>query len=101
MDRKLTRVSLPYGKKVVDVDIANKNLLSVASPRDMTLLANLATQVRMALRAPIGVVPFSELLIGGENLVLIVDDITRPTPDRSNSAYCLERGRGRSCPSCH
>ena len=34
----------------------------------------------MALKAPIGVVPFSELLRGGEHLVLIVDDITRPTP---------------------
>jgi nickel-dependent lactate racemase len=76
----MATVSLPYGHEVVDVEIPSDNLLAVASPRDVAPQADLATQVRQALRQPIGITPFSDCLRGGERLLVLVDDMTRPTP---------------------
>ena len=80
MARVIAKISLQYGSKVVDIKVPSNNLLAVASPRDVATRADVATQVRHALRAPIDAVPFSAMLRGGENLLLLVDDITRPTP---------------------
>lgn len=78
--RVIAKISLQYGSKVVDIKVPSNNLLAVASPRDVATRADVATHVRHALRAPIDAVPFSAMLRGGENLLLLVDDITRPTP---------------------
>lgn len=80
MAYRTTRVSLPYGSKVVEIDIPTANLMTVANPSEVTPQADLATQVRQALRHPIGRESFSASLKGGEHLLLLVDDITRPTP---------------------
>lgn len=80
MVRKTTTVSLPYGSKVVEIQIPADNLMAVGDPREVTPRADIAAQVRQALRTPIGAEPFSESLKGAEHLLLLVDDITRPTP---------------------
>jgi nickel-dependent lactate racemase len=46
----------------------------------VTAGADLATQLRQTLRDPVDAAPFSEFLKGGEHLLLLVDDLTRPTP---------------------
>lgn len=80
MARATTRISMPYGSGVVDIKVPDNNLLAVASPKEVVPQADVATQVRQALRAPLDASPFSNLLKGGENLLLLVDDNTRPTP---------------------
>jgi nickel-dependent lactate racemase len=77
---EMTTISLPYGSQVVRVKLPSANLIAVANPREVPLQADLVTQVKQALRNPVGSEPFSELLKGGENLLLLVDDVTRPTP---------------------
>jgi nickel-dependent lactate racemase len=77
---EMTPISLPYGSQDVKVKIPSANLIAVADPGEATLQANLVTQVKQALRNPVGAEPFSESLKGGENLLLLVDDLTRPTP---------------------
>jgi nickel-dependent lactate racemase len=71
---------LPYGDRLLDVQVPADNLLAVASPAQVTASADIATIVRQALRNPVDAPPFSQLLSGGEKLLIIVDDITRPTP---------------------
>jgi nickel-dependent lactate racemase len=73
-------VTLPYGSGFVDVTVPRPNLLSVASPREAQVCEDAATLVRNALKTPIGCPPFSTMLAGGEKILLLVDDITRPTP---------------------
>ena len=80
MTRGNTKVSLPYGSKVVDIEVPTSNLLAVAGPKEVSPQADVATQVRQALRAPIAADPFSASLKRGDHLLLLVDDITRPTP---------------------
>lgn len=80
MSRATTKISLPYGSGTVDIEVPDRSLLAIVSPKDVTPQADVSAQVRQALRSPIDAVPFSTLLKGGENLLLLVDDITRPTP---------------------
>lgn len=80
MARVTTRISLPYGSRVVDIRVPSNNLLAVASPKEVEPKADVGVQVRQALRVPINAAPFSTSLKGGENLLLLVDDNTRPTP---------------------
>ena len=75
-----TTIPLPYGNQIVDVKIPSNNLLAVASPKEVAAQTDLAAQLRQALRAPIASKPLSTSLKGGENLLLLIDDITRPTP---------------------
>ena len=75
-----TTIPLPYGNRVVDVKVPSSNLLAVASPKEVAAQSNLATQLRQAMRDPIDSEPLSASLKGGENLLLLIDDITRPTP---------------------
>ncbi len=60
--------------------MSSDNLLAVANPKEVRQAADVVTQVREALRAPINAPPFSAQLSGGERLLLLIDDITRPTP---------------------
>ena len=80
MGKEMTKVSIPYGNKTVDVEFASKNLKTVASPKELRPEADIATLVHQASRAPIGIEPLTDLLKGSEHLLIIVDDITRPTP---------------------
>jgi len=80
MTRQMSEVSLPYGSQSVSVKVPRNNLLAVVGPNDAPPQADVATQVRQALRAPLDAGPLSTSLKGGENLLLLIDDITRPTP---------------------
>jgi nickel-dependent lactate racemase len=81
MDREYTNVRLPYGHELIDVSIPTRNLKTVVNPKEVMPKADLATLLREALRDPIGAPPFSQSLKGGESLLVLVDDLTRPTPN--------------------
>lgn len=80
MAREKIKVSLPYGSEVVDIEVPRSNLLAVVGPKEVSPQTDVATQVRQALRAPIAADPFSTSLKRGDHLLLLVDDVTRPTP---------------------
>jgi nickel-dependent lactate racemase len=74
------KISMPYGSGALDIKLPRNNVLAVAGPKEVTLQTDVAALVRQALRCPIDGCAFSSLLRGGENLLLLVDDNTRPTP---------------------
>jgi lactate racemase len=74
------RVAIPYGARTVEIEIPGGHLLEIASPPEVKPDADLRTLLQRAFRAPVGMAPFASLLKGGENLLLLVDDLTRPTP---------------------
>jgi len=80
LSRETIQISLPYGDSTTDVHLPRQNLLAIVSPREVGQTADVATQVRRALRDPAGTAPFVTALKGGERLLLLVDDNTRPTP---------------------
>ena len=80
MDKDTITVRLPYGSEFEEIALPRTNLLAVAVPGEVSVGRDAGTLVRDALRSPIGCSPFSNWLVGGEKLLLLIDDVTRPTP---------------------
>jgi len=75
------QVTLPYGKeKIVTMEIPNKNIYFLIDRGEVPALKNPREEIRRALRNPIGSLPFLEMVKPKDRVVILGDDITRPTP---------------------
>ncbi len=77
MQAKLT---LRYKEGKVKIKIPRENLVYAIEPEDMPGLADDRASIRESLRNPISSAPLSQLIKRGMKVVIIGDDITRPTP---------------------
>jgi nickel-dependent lactate racemase len=80
MTKEQTRIALPYGDDLLQLELPSDNLLAVLEPNEAGPHPEVATQIREAMKKPIGTPPFATLMDGVENLLILVDDVTRPTP---------------------
>ena len=88
MNRK---ISLPYGDKKICIKLPEGNLSWVVTPREATCLENEEEEIRRAIQNPIGTPPLPELIKkNGKNVVLLVDDNTRSTPQKRILPILLE-----------
>ncbi len=75
------RIKLPYGKdKAVIVDVPDKNALFIVDRGVAPPLKKPRDEIRRALKSPIGTPSLQELVGPKDKVVIIGDDITRPTP---------------------
>jgi nickel-dependent lactate racemase len=75
------RIKLPYGKdKTVIVDVPDKNVLFIADRGVALPLQNPRDEIGRALKKPIGTPSLQELVGPKDKIVIVGDDITRPTP---------------------
>ena len=75
------RIALPYGKeREVTIDVPDENVYFVADREDIPALRDVGEELRRLLRSPTGTPPLPELVKPGDKVVILVDDITRPTP---------------------
>jgi nickel-dependent lactate racemase len=73
------KVSIPFEEEVLEVDVpASWEILARLEPRDAPRLEDVARALIEALASPIGCEPLADL--GGKRIVIVVDDVTRPTP---------------------
>ena len=73
-------VSLPYGKETIEVEISEKNVLGIYSPKDIPAVADLTGEISRALSSPLGCSPLKELAQDAKSVVIVADDNTRLTP---------------------
>ena len=73
------KVVLAYGRAGHPVDLPDRNV-DVVEPREMPGLADETEAVRAALRAPIATAPLRELAGSEGEVVIVVNDGTRPMP---------------------
>ena len=78
------KVSFPYGKEYLSLDIPESRLqgVLVSNLHHYTPKASPIDLVEEALRNPIGSEPLCELAKGKKNIVLIASDHTRPVPSK-------------------
>lgn len=77
------RVELPYGReKKVALEIPEENLGFVVDRSEAPALKDPREELRRNLRSPIGTPPFLDMVHPRDNVVVVVDDVTRPTPQR-------------------
>src|SRR5512142_2430430 len=74
------QILLPYGSSTLSFDLPERNLLAVASPNPVKLVADPAAEIRRALAEPIGAPRLSEAAKGAARVVIAADDLTRLTP---------------------
>lgn len=72
------KLQLPYGSGTVQVDVPDDS--TVAYPRDLPAVDDVYREIRRAIMDPIGCPPLREVASGKSDAVVVINDITRPTP---------------------
>jgi len=73
-------MELGYGKKKINIEIPEKNLMAVLKPNEVKIERTGIEEVDYALANPIGSEPLHTLVKAGQKVVIITSDITRPVP---------------------
>ncbi|MEM3588221.1 MAG: nickel-dependent lactate racemase [Candidatus Jordarchaeaceae archaeon] len=84
-------IKLHYGKKWVDVDLPEDQILAVIDPKDQPGVSDEIAEIKRALDNPIGCDFFSNLSKRDGNAIIICDDYTRPTPAHKILPILLNR----------
>jgi len=79
MDKKVS-VQLPYGKESITFSLPRRNLLALVEPAEVAGVANVSDAVREAIRYPLDRPPLNTMIRPKQEVLIIVDDNTRPTP---------------------
>jgi len=74
------KVELNYGQGQVSVEIPEKNLGAVMHPATVESESSEQEIIRQSIRRPIGTPQLSQIVSGGESIVIVTSDITRPMP---------------------
>lgn len=78
-DKEFHVETVPYGKGEIEVRIPRKHYLATLMPQYRPGAKDEAGEVRRALENPIGTPRLSEIARGKRSVVIVVNDITRPT----------------------
>jgi len=77
---EIIKVSLPYGKSKVEVNIPKVNLIGIARSKQLPALKDELKAINYALDHPINSPHLEKVMMSGKKVCIVVDDITRPTP---------------------
>ncbi len=72
------KLQLPYGSGTVQVNVPDDS--TVAYPRDLPAVDDVYREIRRAIMDPIGCPPLREVASRKSDAVVVINDITRPTP---------------------
>jgi len=78
----MTEVSILYGPGEKRFEIPERNLLTVAKPRPLPPVPDVATEVKRAIYDPIGGNKLSDFVKPTSKVAIFIDDPTRPTPGK-------------------
>jgi len=82
---------LPFGHhQKVEFDVPDKNLTYYVERRKLPSVPDVRDSVAEALKKPIGIPPLSKLVKRSDKVVVLVDDLTRPTPQNEVLPPILE-----------
>jgi len=82
---------LPFGHhQKVEFDVPDKNLTYYVERKKLPSVPDVRGSVAEALKKPIGIPPLSRLVKKSDKAVVLVDDMTRPTPQNEVLPSVLE-----------
>jgi len=82
---------LPFGHhQKVEFDVPDKNLTYYVERKKLPSVPDVRDTVAEALKKPIGIPPLSKLAKRSDKVVVLVDDLTRPTPQNEVLPPVLE-----------
>ena len=71
---------LRYGKKTISVNIPKNDCLFAIAPNDIGTSYKEEDRIRRSIRNPIGTFPLKEAVKSRMKVGILIDDLTRPTP---------------------
>lgn len=74
------KVSLNYGEEELILDIPDNNYSGTLNPKDVTSVIDPIHEVKLAMANPIGSKKLKELVKPDNKIIILVSDITRPSP---------------------
>ncbi len=83
MDMDMEKVTLKYGKQLIDLGIPAKNMMKVLEANPIEHIIDEAferKEIERALQNPMGTPKLSEMVRKGQKIVIMASDITRPAP---------------------
>ena len=83
---------MPYGRhRNVEFDVPNQNVAFFVERKKLPAVRDVRQSVLEALKKPIASPPFDRMAKKGDKVVVIVDDLTRPTPQKDVLPTVLEQ----------
>lgn len=73
-------LNIKYGSSAQVIEVPEKNLLYHIAPKQVLGVTNEAKTIQKSLKDPIGSPSLRELVQGKSKVLVLVDDLTRPTP---------------------
>jgi len=89
------RIEVPYASGVEVVEVPDKNLGEIIYPKDIHT-PNKTSIVLEAINRPLKSKPLREFIQGGQEILVIVNDATRPTPSGKIIGVLHEHLQGRN-----
>lgn len=83
-------VEIPYGKEKEKIQLPQERIIDILEPLAGEEVENLNEVIKESLQEPVGCPPLKELIKIDSKIVIIIDDITRPTPTRKILLPVLE-----------
>ena len=74
------KVSLNYGKEEFNLDIPDNNYSGTLNPKDVASVPDPIHEVKLAMANPIGSKRLKEIVKPNNKIIILVSDITRPSP---------------------
>ncbi|MCG6861136.1 MAG: nickel-dependent lactate racemase [Chromatiaceae bacterium] len=87
----MTILSIPFGGKPHELEVPERNLAEVLSPKPCKRVQNLDAAIESALDAPMGQPPLAEWVKSSDRVLIVSDDGTRLTPVHSMLPALLRR----------
>ena len=85
------QVTVPWGSEELRIALPEAwELLKVCEPAEAAGVGDIADEARRALAGPIGSPPLAEMARSAKKVLIVVDDISRPTPVHLFFPYVLE-----------
>jgi len=82
------KVQIPYGSGSIMAEVPDST--KVVEMKNLPAVADVASAIRTAVQNPIGSRPLREIARGKSDAVIVINDITRPTPTRDMLIVLLE-----------
>ena len=91
----MTKIKIPYHKKMLEIEIADKNLLGILESKAEEFKPTMSQEeiVEKALDNPIKSESLEDLVKGKKNMVIITSDHTRPVPSKNHNAYTFKKNK--------
>ena len=74
------KVFLKYGLRDIEIELPQKKLVGVFMPREINGVKNAQTEIKRALKSPIGSKRLKDIVKLKDKVAIVIDDITRPLP---------------------